>query len=60
MGRDELMAALWSLKEDATWAWKDCLEGHQVDLHKLQMTWRRIELAAMQEDNENLRSGAVR
>jgi hypothetical protein len=54
MGRDALMQALWSLKEDAAWAWKDALEGHPVDLHKLGMVWKRVEQAVI--ENERSRS----
>lgn len=53
------MAALWSLKEDSTWAWKDALEGHPVNLHKLQLTWKRVENAAMELDRNERTSSSV-
>jgi hypothetical protein len=59
MGRDALMQALWSLKEDAAWAWKDALEGHPVDVHKLGLTWKRVEQAVMEEERESLYRSAV-
>jgi hypothetical protein len=56
---NELMAALWSLKEDAAWAWKDALEGHPLNLHKLQLDWQRVERAVIKEDNESIRRKPV-
>lgn len=40
---NELIEALWSLKEDSTWAYKQALEGRPPDLHTLGLIWKRIE-----------------
>ena len=39
----EITQLLWSLKEDATWAHKQALEGREPDMHTLGLIWKRLE-----------------
>lgn len=48
----DLVAALWSLKEDSAWAWKQALEGVAPDVHALGLVWKRIEQLIIAGDNE--------
>ena len=49
----ELVQALWSLKEDATWAYKQALEGHPPDLHGLGLIWKRIEQITIASEHQS-------
>ena len=46
----DIIAALHSLKEDASWAWKEALEGREPDMHTLGTIWKRLERAIIQQD----------
>lgn len=48
MTRD-LIQALWSLSQDAQWAYKQALEGREPDMHTLGMDWKRVEDAIQQD-----------
>lgn len=50
--RAQLTTALWSLKEDATWAWKQSLEGKSPDLATLGRAWKNVEAVVVAMDNE--------
>jgi hypothetical protein len=52
LSKNDLLNALWSLKEDAAWAWKDALEGHKLDLHKLGLDWKRVEQATIEMERD--------
>lgn len=48
----ELVQALWSLKEDAAFAYKQALEGEEPNLVTLGAAWKNIERVVMQLDLE--------
>lgn len=39
---NNLTALLYSLKEDATWAWKQSMDGHSPDLFNLNRAWELV------------------
>lgn len=46
----ELTAALWSLREDATFAWKQAIEGNDSGLAAVGRAIKILELAVMKRD----------
>lgn len=47
----ELTALLWSLKEDAEWAWKRAMEGDEDDaMRELGRTWKQLEQYVIAHD----------
>ena len=51
----DIMAALWSLKNDADHAYRQGLNGENPDIHTIGRTWKQLEQAVMQEDAERRR-----
>lgn len=47
---NDIMKALWSLKNDIEWAYKQGLEGRDPDIHGLGVSWKNLEVAVMQQD----------
>lgn len=52
MKNKELVQVLWSLKEDAAFAYKQALEGEEPNLVTLGAAWKNIERVVMQLDLE--------
>lgn len=48
----ELVQALWSLKEDAAFAYKQALEGEEPNLAILGAAWKNVERVLQQQDLE--------
>jgi hypothetical protein len=50
------MEALWCLKNDSDWAYKQALEGRMPDMHNLGVIWKRLEMAVIKADTEKRES----
>jgi len=50
--REQLTAALYSLREDAAWAHRQALEGKLPDMHTLGRAWKNVEGLVVRMDHE--------